>query len=564
MRCPKMRDPRHRHGFDIVAIVWALRRLVLRISVSLWMFLLVGITLAGYAVFGIEYYLIDRAHHELLKTNFTYIEFEDYVRSASTNRQIALLTVSHVGATQIDEIRTAATEFVEAARAAATANKVVALQNYFEPVLAAAMTVEAALLGPAINMDKLQEGLRAAEQNIDLLVTIAAEGRKAEWENLLAGSQTNFVILAALICIGAIVVGVLGYFISTYVRRTFADVTRINSAIAEGRPDVEIPQIDGRTEVAQMYAALKIYHHNTIEKARLEAAAKVDENRRQLRQQWVEEKIEAFRSLVQNLLAAVNKDMEDLQATAKMLARSAQETSNQAADAAGASAEASAKVRTIAVAAEALAASIRDITRQVDDTKDIVMRATDGARKTNESVSGLAKSANKIDEVVTLIRDVADRTNLLALNATIEAARAGDMGKGFAVVAAEVKSLAHQTAKSTDEIAEQIGAIQMSTGISADAIKILATKMEQVNSYASLIAQSVERQGVATSEISDNIMQAAAETQKVAVNMTNVNSAVEATLQSASTVQQTSANVFTQTGALHSAINTFLKEVIAA
>lgn len=192
------------------------------------------------------------------------------------------------------------------------------------------------------------------------------------------------------------------------------------------------------------------------------------------------------------------------------------------------------------------------------------MGATDSARITNKSVTGLAESARKIGEVVDLIRDVASRTNLLALNATIEAARAGDLGKGFAVVAAEVKSLSQQTARSTDEIAVQIGAIQTSTGISAEAIQALAAQMEEVNLYASLIAQAVERQGFATAEISENIQRTAAETQKAAAGMAQVTSAVAVTLQSAATVQQTSVEVADRTEELRLAIGAFLNEVAAA
>jgi methyl-accepting chemotaxis protein len=425
-------------------------------------------------------------------------------------------------------------------------------------------SVQKSLSPSSVDLDGLAQGLKAAEQSMDLLVLIAGEGRKAEWTNLMEGSQTSFVVLTALICVGSIVVGALGYFISAYVRRTFSDVLRINSEIAAGKLDIEISEIDGRTEAAQLYTALRVFHRNALEKDQLEANAKREGDNRKLRQSRVDKAIEEFRNLVHELLAVVGGNMENMQETAKALTQSARKTAKQATDAAGSSAEASSKVQIVAGAAEELAASIRDITSQVTDTKNIVMSATDGARITNKSVTGLAESARKIGEVVDLIRDVASRTNLLALNATIEAARAGDLGKGFAVVAAEVKSLSQQTARSTDEIAVQIGAIQTSTGISAKAIQALAAQMEEVNLYALLIAQAVERQGFATAEISENIQRTATETQKAAEGIAQVTSAVAVTLQSAATVQQTSVEVADRTEELRLAIGAFLNEVAAA
>jgi methyl-accepting chemotaxis protein len=544
---------------------WAwLRRLAFRISISKWLLVLVGVSLIGYSVFGVEYFLIERAHSDLLKKNSVYIEFENYVRVASTNHKIATYAVAHAGVMADDAVRASAADFVEAVRAAAAENKVEALNDYFKPVLDGARDIEKSLSSPSVDLGLLAEGLKAAEENIGLLVLIAGEGRKAEWENLLAGSQSSFVRLMALIGIGSVVVGALGYFISAYVRRTFSNVLRINREIAEAKLDIEIAEIEGNTEAAQLYAALKVFHRNTREKIQLEASARLDDDNRRLRQRRIEKAIDEFRNLVQELLSVVGSNMESMQATAEALTQSAQGTAEQAKYAAKSSAEASSRVENVTRAAESLSASIHDITKQVTDTKNIVIGATAGARLANKSVTNLAESATKIGDVVGLIRDVANRTNLLALNATIEAARAGDLGRGFAVVAAEVKSLSQQTASSTDEIAVQIGAIQSSTGASADAIQALAAKMEEVNLYASMIAQAVEGQGAATSEISENIKSTAVETHKAAESMAHVTSAVAVTLQSAATVHQTSVEVSGRTEELRLAIGAFLNEVAAA
>jgi len=528
------------------------------------MLLLVGVTLSGYAVFGVEYYMIERSHRALLKNNSTYIEFEDYLRSAAMSLQVASFAATSSPALSDETLRSAAADFVDAALAASDANKVPALKLKLEPVVAGARLVEAAMAGPTIDLDKLRHGLDTASQTMGLLVAIAGEGRKAEWDNLLAGSESNFEGLIALICAGSLVVGGLGYLIIMHIKRTFAEVIRINSTIADGKSDIVIPNVNARTEAGQLYAALKVFRDNAFEKNRLEAAARTETTARAIRQKRMEVQIANFRGRVQELLADVVANMEEMQTTAQSLAQSAGETSDRATGAATASDQASSKARAVASAAEALAVSIDEINRQVRDTTRVVLDATEGARVTNKSVAGLATSAQTIGEIVDLIRDVAEQTNLLALNATIEAARAGDMGKGFAVVATEVKSLAHQTANATGEIAAQIAAIQASTTSSADAIKTLAGKMEQVNSYASSIAKAVERQGIATAAISDNVQQAASETQKVAANMTGVTSAVRATSDSAMMVERASSNVVAQTARLRSTINEFLDDVASA
>jgi methyl-accepting chemotaxis protein len=540
------------------------RRLMLHVPLSAWMLILVTVAVAGYAIVGFKYYAVEQQHQELLKNNSTYIELDQLMRAASADYWIALSLAQSGAELPQETVRSAAMAFVNSARAASSSNTVAALNERFAAVRSAAAEVETAVAGATIDGDALRTTLEAVGERLSLLALIATDGRRAEWENLTTGIQSSFQTLIALICAGALLVGGLGYFLASIIRRVFADVIRINAAIGEGMLEIDIPRLDSRTEAAQMYAALRTFRENSAEKARLEAAANADEAARAARQRRIEAGIDRFRRRIQELLAAVAGNMDQMQATAKQLAGTAKETSGRAGGAAAASEQASSNVQTVAAAAEELASSISEINRRVCESTDVVMRATGNARKTNDSVAGLSDAVQKIGEVVTLIRAIAEQTNLLALNATIEAARAGDMGKGFAVVASEVKVLAGQTAKATEEIAEQIGAIQSSTRQSVEAIKLLAASMEDVNAFTSVIAASVEKQGEATAEISRNVQQAASETQKAAVNMTGVTTAVGETMQAVAMVERASTDVVERTADLRQAVNLFLEDVSAA
>jgi methyl-accepting chemotaxis protein len=207
---------------------------------------------------------------------------------------------------------------------------------------------------------------------------------------------------------------------------------------------------------------------------------------------------------------------------------------------------------------------VAEIGRQVDHSSRVAAEAVERAGRTNTSIEGLASAAQKIGDVVKLINDIASQTNLLALNATIEAARAGEAGKGFAVVASEVKSLATQTAKATDEIAAQIGAMQVSTGEAVTAIREIGEVIKRVNDVSTTIAAAVEEQGAATQEIARNAQQAAKGTSDVSTNISGVTQAAGETGTAATQVLEAAKSVAAQSENLRQRVDSFLGSIRAA
>ncbi|SDT88125.1 methyl-accepting chemotaxis protein [Stappia sp. ES.058] len=279
------------------------------------------------------------------------------------------------------------------------------------------------------------------------------------------------------------------------------------------------------------------------------------------RQADIETGIVEFRKDIETKLDDVTARANAMLTAARSLEDIAGDASGKSQAAGSASETASANVRSVAAAAEELSSSIAEIARQIAQTNNIVEQATQGAQGTNERVARLAESASKIGEVVTLIQAIAEQTNLLALNATIEAARAGESGKGFAVVAAEVKELATQTSKATEEIGAQITAIQNETGHAVSAISQIAETMQEVNSYTSSIAAAVEEQGAATGEISRNVAEAAAGTGLVSSNIVGLGESVARTASAATEMEDTIEEVTRQTDAVRHSVDRFLERV---
>lgn len=268
-----------------------------------------------------------------------------------------------------------------------------------------------------------------------------------------------------------------------------------------------------------------------------------------------------FKESMSGVVGSLSETVQSLESTADVLGRSASETASRSQTVAAAAEEASANTQTVAAASEELTASIAEISRQVTDANEVASRAASTAQTATQTVTSLARSADEIGEIVSLIRDVAGQTNLLALNATIEAARAGEAGKGFSVVASEVKNLANQTAKATEDIAGRISQIQSKTRESVDAIGAISGIISRVSEVSNSIAAAVEEQSASTSEISRNVQEAAAGTRDVSTNIAGVSAGANETGEAASKVAEASQAMSREMLRLQGEVETFLEQI---
>ena len=402
----------------------------------------------------------------------------------------------------------------------------------------------------------------------------------------------NTMIVIGLVVMA--VMAVLAFFASRGFAGPISRMTAAMATLSAGDKTVEIPHQNRRDEIGHMAATVQIFKDSMIENERLQAEQQsAEDDRRKAEeksladQRAAEERAaaerremekraegerrqellalaESFEQGVGSVIAALNESASEMQSSASQMSSAAETASQRTTAVAAASEQATANVQTVASAAEELSASIQEISRQVSDSARIAANAAANAENTNAEVQGLAEAASKIGEVVGLITDIASQTNLLALNATIEAARAGEAGKGFAVVATEVKSLADQTAKATDEIASQIAEIQGATQHAVDAIAEISGTVSQINEIASSIASAVEQQGASTSEIANSVQQAAAGTQEVSGNIASVAEAANQTGASAGQVEAAAQQLFEQAQALRSEVDGFLGKIRAA
>jgi methyl-accepting chemotaxis protein len=366
------------------------------------------------------------------------------------------------------------------------------------------------------------------------------------------------LIVFALVLISSII-------ISRSITRPLNIITGLTGRLASGDGNFEVPYTGRKDEIGGLAKSLHVFKDNAA------AMTKMHTEQAELKQQADAEKRKTmielagkFEASVQAVVSEVIGDARDMREAARSMSETAGSASDRSKVVADACQEASSNVQTVASAAEELSASISEIGERVAQAAQVADKAANDGQRTNQAVQGLAAAADKIGEVINLINNIASQTNLLALNATIEAARAGEAGKGFAVVASEVKSLASQTAKATEEISAQITAIQSETEQVVGNIQGICATILQVNEISSSIAAAVAEQGAATQEIAASVQRAASGTNQVSQNITDVTVATTQTGEVAGIVLQSSDLLGSKLQKLQHEVSEFIAGVRAA
>jgi methyl-accepting chemotaxis protein len=402
------------------------------------------------------------------------------------------------------------------------------------------------------------------DQTVASLVNAAQQGVERGTAGLidtLGRSRVLLLIVAFISIIAAAVVGT--FYVQRRLVRRLLSISDSMRRLAAGDVDSALPAIQTNDEMGDMARSLHVLRTGELERRKLLERERAEQVTERQRVTSIDRIIEDFRGTVTAVVTTLARHASAMQATASGLSAIAGEADAQARAVAQSSEATSNNVRTVADATEELGVSIHEINEQAIQTRGVVNRAAEIAHSAHELGDHLSAGANRIGDVVKLIRDVAEQTNLLALNATIEAARAGQAGRGFAVVANEIKQLASQTAKATEDITAQIAAIQASTIKAVNVIQSINAVTDDIAHFTSAVAASVEQQNNTAQMITRNVQAAAGGVKQLAGSMTQVTNAIGEANRFATEVLDVAQMLSSQTGTIDKAVDDFLQRVTA-
>jgi methyl-accepting chemotaxis protein len=386
----------------------------------------------------------------------------------------------------------------------------------------------------------------------------------AERDGAAALARSVRIGVLGVFAAGLVAAVVLSLLLARSIGGSIKSLTRSMLQLAGGDVAVAIDGAGQHDEVGDMARALETFRHSLIREQELRAEAERQQAQRDARAGQIATLTTAFDNEVRTMLGRVGDSGTELRSTAAAMTASAQSTNQRSALVAETLQRTSANLQTVASASEELAVSVAEISRQVAQSSQVSRRAVGEAEQTNHAVEGLAAMTGQIEQIVSLINGIAAQTNLLALNATIEAARAGDAGKGFAVVAAEVKTLAGQTAKATEDIGRHVTGMRRISDEVATAIGGIGGTIGEISRVATAIAAAIEEQRTATDEIARSVQEVAAGTAQVSEDIGQVTAATRYTEAAAARVEASAGGLFAQSDRLRSDVGQFLEGIKAA
>ena len=402
------------------------------------------------------------------------------------------------------------------------------------------------------------EILSAAEE---IASTVASDTSDLEKEVTSDFANTNTLLLIASAVAVAIGLG-CALVISRGITKPVVTLTGVMKDLANENLSVDVPGKERGDELGEMASAVEVFKQNAIRTKQLEAEQIEHQKRTELEKRDMMGKMaNDFNDHIGSIIDTVSSASEELSSSAKSMADVSDQTERQVAEASAASAQTSGNVQTVATATEEMTSTIGEISVQVQQASHSAREAVSKVDATNQMMELLASNSNKIGEVVEMISQIAEQTNLLALNATIESARAGEAGKGFAVVAGEVKALAGQTAKATDEIAQQINEIQAATEKASVSMQDVSQVIQRLDEFTAAIASAMEQQNAATGEISNSIHQAAQGTEIVDNSIASVSRASQEAATASSHVMKAASELAKQSEFLKSEVQRFIEHV---